>query len=535
MKRASKSISKNDPEKEIFINPNIYLLTITKYNKNQKYKLFSFFIIILIITSFFGIYFNKRRKKQHRSIQSYPKKFIKNKNIFISNNSSIVYNNITIKDSEFSKYIKMLPHLSPDLNIYPNSIEEIFNARQIYISDSKISTEYIKFLRPINETQEQKYQKRYSENETFIDSNIFKKREEQYDYKNFCRLALDEVLIDDYKINYENKPMISVVVPSYNKKDILLKSIRSIQNQNFKNIEIIIVNDCSNDNSTEVFNYLLKTDPRIRIFHHMTNLGVWRTRLDGIFYSRGQYIILFDAGDLYEDNYVLLDAYNVIKKYNLDSCKFLFRIIRSFRTLYYSLDSFRVGNNTNIVYGSENISALNTKVFSFWGNIWNRLVRANIYTKSILLLNDLTLNIHKNVWDDIWFNNIVHKASFSYTIIQRTGYVYLQDGRGEGSPDSITLEQKSKKVKEWVGFLYYDYNFLERNNTKTYIINKLRKYNESDPVLQLKNFRAHFEVLNNLLNALVKDPELSKSKRNYCMQLLNESKLREKEFAQEKM
>jgi len=62
----------------------------------------------------------------------------------------------------------------------------------------------------------------------------------------------------------------------------------------------------------------------------MTNMGCWRSRLDGILYSRGKYIILFDAGDLYEDNYVLLDAYNVIEKYNLDSCKFLFRVLRNF-------------------------------------------------------------------------------------------------------------------------------------------------------------------------------------------------------------
>ena len=352
MKRASNSILKNDPDKEIFINSNKFLIKINKSNKNHKFILLSSFILILLIISSFSIYFIKKLKKQ-KSLQPYPIKIIKNENIYISNNSSIVYNNCTIKDPALSKYKKMLPHLSPDLNIYPNSIEEIFNARQIYITDSKISTEYIKFLRPINETEEEKYKKRYSENETFIDSNIYKKRKDQYDYRNFCKLALDEILIDDYKINYENKPMISVVIPSYNKQNTLLKSVRSVQNQNFKNIEIIIVNDCSSDNSTEVFNYLLKTDPRIRIFHHMTNLGVWRTRLDGIFYSRGQYIILFDAGDLYEDNYVLLDAYNVIEKYNLDSCKFLFRIIRSFKTLNHSYNSFRVGKNTNIVYGID--------------------------------------------------------------------------------------------------------------------------------------------------------------------------------------
>ena len=145
------------------------------------------------------------------------------------------------------------------------------------------------------------------------------------------------------------------------------------------------------------------------------------------------------------------------------------------------------------------------------------------------------MNLHKNVWDDVWFNKIVHKASFSYAIIERTGYVYLQDGKGAGSPNSITLEQKSHKVKEWVGFLYYDYNFLDRYNAKEYIINKLRNYNDTHRVLKLKNFRAHFEVLNNLLEALIKDPELNKTNREYCKQLLIESKQREKKFAKNKI
>ena len=83
----------------------------------------------------------------------------------------------------------------------------------------------------------------------------------------FAKFCLEEKLIYSNKIEYDNRPLISIILPSYNKKNILMKSIRSIQNQSFKNIEIIIVNDCSTDNSKKVFEYLLETDPRIRIFH----------------------------------------------------------------------------------------------------------------------------------------------------------------------------------------------------------------------------------------------------------------------------
>ena len=263
----------------------------------------------------------------------------------------------------------------------------------------------------------------------------------------------------------------------------------------------------------------------------MTNMGCWRSRLDGIIYSRGKYIILFDAGDLYEDNYVLLDAYNVIEKYNLDSCKFLFRLIRSFKTLHYSSVFFHVGNRAKIVYEPENIKALNTKVFSFWGNIWNRLVRANIYIKALLLLNEILLNIHKNVWDDVWFNNIVHRVSYSYAIFERVGYVYLQDGYGEGSPRSITEIQRAKKIKEYIGFLIFDHHFSGNNKTaKNLIIHKLKDYNETHKDLRLQNFRSHFDILNNLLVSLINDPYLSEGRKNYCKKLLDESKFREKMF-----
>jgi len=434
------------------------------------------------------------------------------------------------KESEFSKFKIMLPSLTPDFKLFPSSINEIFNAKQIYISDIRITPEYIRFLRPINETQEKIFPDGiYSTKETIVNKKLFAKRKDQYNYTEFCKLALNEKLINDKIINYNQNPDISVVLPSFNKENMLLKSIRSIQNQKFKNIEIIIVNDCSNDNSYKIFNYLLETDPRIRIFHHITNMGVFRTRLDGILYSRGKYIILFDAGDLYEDNYVLLDAYKIIKKYNLDSCKFLFRLIKSFEDLKNFTLPFHVGEYANIEYKPEAIKAYDVYIFIKCGNIWNRLVRANIYIKGILLLNELMLNVYKNFWDDIWFNELVNKVSDNYTIFERVGYVYYYDGKGEGTLIYETMEQKSKIIKEYVSFLYFDYNFCVDRKCKAIIIRNLKYYNEENSEAQLKNFRSHFGVLNDLLKALINDKDINKEDRKYCKKLLHESKIREKE------
>ncbi len=89
----------------------------------------------------------------------------------------------------------MLPFLTPDLKLSPSSINDFFNARETHISDVGITPEYIGYLRPINETEEKKYLKHYSNNETIIDTKIYEKRKDQYDYQIFNKLALQEKLI----------------------------------------------------------------------------------------------------------------------------------------------------------------------------------------------------------------------------------------------------------------------------------------------------------------------------------------------------
>ena len=344
----------------------------------------------------------------------------------------------------------------------------------------------------------------------------------------FAKLCLEEKLLDSNKIEYKNSPLISIILPTYNKENILIKSIRSIQNQSFKNIEIIIVNDCSTDNSEQKFKYLLETDPRIRIFNHLKNMGCWRSRLDGILYSKGKNIILFDTADLYEDNYVLEDAYNILEKYHLDSAKYLFRLVRSYKNLTKTRIVFHVNENSKIIYGPSNINKFNIFIFKTWGNIWNRLTRANIYIKGIYLLNDYTLNLYKNYWDDVWFNTIIHRVSFSYLIYERIGYIYLSNGKGVGTARTNTEINRDKFIKEKLGFLYFDYNMLPKNDSKKSIIKKLKEYAKNTNSAKLNYLRSKFYVLYNLINLLIEDPYVCKEDKIFSNETLKKYKNKEK-------
>ena len=445
------------------------------------------------------------------------------KNIF---NSYFIYNKPNVNNKTnfndiFTKinYDDILPKISLKNNSIP-SIEDIFNSRELFIYDTYLTRDYIKFIRPINEIEEVKYKKKYSENEEIISPEFFKKRKDQYNYLDFAKLCLEEKLLDSNKIEYNKNPLISIILPTYNKENILIKSIRSIQNQSFKNIEIIIVNDCSTDNSTRLFSYLLDTEPRIRIFNQLKNMGVWKSRLNGILYSRGKYILLFDPGDLYEDNYVLEDAFNLIENYKLDSVKMIFRIIDSFDNLIESNIKFHVYNNSKITYGTSNIEKFNNKVFDYWGNIWNRIVRNNIYIKGLYLLNNFVLNIYKNVWDDEWYNSIINKVSYSFLIVERVSYIYMMDLNGEGSPKKDTEIQKDKIIKEYLAILYFEHNLLPVNDNKRKIIKILKKYDNKYSSIKLNFIKTKFHVLYNLIYMLLKDPFVSKAYKIFLEKLL---------------
>ena len=68
----------------------------------------------------------------------------------------------------------------------------------------------------------------------------------------------------------------------YNQAHCIHKEIRSIQNQSLKNIEIIIIDDCSQDNGTDVIKEFQKNDPRIILISHDMNEGEMKSRTDGI-------------------------------------------------------------------------------------------------------------------------------------------------------------------------------------------------------------------------------------------------------------
>ena len=96
---------------------------------------------------------------------------------------------------------------------------------------------------------------------------------------------------------------VSIIIPVYNAENSLTRTLDSVCNQTYNNIEIILVNDGSKDNSLKICEQFKKTDRRIIIINKK-NGGVSRARNDAIRISSGQYIVFADADDYMENNAV---------------------------------------------------------------------------------------------------------------------------------------------------------------------------------------------------------------------------------------
>ena len=94
----------------------------------------------------------------------------------------------------------------------------------------------------------------------------------------------------------ENKK-ISIVVPIYNVEKYLAECIESIQNQSYKNLEIILVDDESPDNSGKIAEKYASNDERIKVIHKK-NGGLSDARNAGIEVATGDYLMFVDSDDL---------------------------------------------------------------------------------------------------------------------------------------------------------------------------------------------------------------------------------------------
>ena len=146
----------------------------------------------------------------------------------------------------------------------------------------------------------------------YINCQIDKTKENAI--KAFISLNKEEKLTTEKKFEISENPKISIIIPIYNNEQSITSTIRSIQNQNLLDIEIVCINDHSNDTSLKILKNLQKNDPRIGVIRNKSNRGILYNLIDGAMQSSGEYVLFMYPGDYLSRSDALLKLYDIATK-----------------------------------------------------------------------------------------------------------------------------------------------------------------------------------------------------------------------------
>ena len=211
-------------------------------------------------------------------------------------------------------------------------------------------------------------------------------------------------------------PKLSIVIPIYNAEVYLKECLDSIINQTFKNVEIIIVDDCSPDNSEAIVLEYMSKDPRIKYIKHEHNRSVLQARNTGITNATGDYIWCIDP-----DDYIpTLDALQVLVHTinNTQADVIQFNIAHPDPSLVNWLSPL----SDTLITNSQQIKDLffnNMRAF----NLANRIVTNNLYKKAIV---DIRQGLYLNMAEDLFVCSLIMNSANSYIGIQDSLYFYRQ-------------------------------------------------------------------------------------------------------------
>lgn len=96
------------------------------------------------------------------------------------------------------------------------------------------------------------------------------------------------------------KALVSIVTPTFNSEKFIVETIQSVQNQTYQNWEMILVDDCSTDNTVSIVEEIAQKDKRIQIFPQKKNSGTGIARNLALTKATGRYIAFLDADDLWK-------------------------------------------------------------------------------------------------------------------------------------------------------------------------------------------------------------------------------------------
>ncbi|EJR5072598.1 glycosyltransferase family 2 protein, partial [Campylobacter jejuni] len=250
-------------------------------------------------------------------------------------------------------------------------------------------------------------------------------------------------------------PQLSIIIPLFNSCNFISRALQSCINQTLKDIEILIIDDKSKDNSLNMVLEFAKKDPRIKIFQNEENLGTFASRNFGVLHSSSDFIMFLDSDDFL----------------TLDACEIAFKEMKKGFDLL-CFDAFVHRVKTKQFYRFKQDEVFNQKEFleflskqrHFCWSVWAKCFRRDIILKSFEKVKiDECLSYGEDVLFCYVYFMFCEKIAVFKTCIYH--YEFNPNGRYENKNKEILNQNyhDKKKSNEIIRNLSNDFKYEEFN------------------------------------------------------------------------
>lgn len=187
-----------------------------------------------------------------------------------------------------------------------------------------------------------------------------------------------------------NQPLVTVYIPTYNRIKLLKRAVKSVQDQTYKNLEIIIVDDCSTDGTHEYLEQLAKDDKRVRYFLKEINSGACVSRNIAIENATGEFITGLDDDDYYDLNRIN-EFVKSTQGHDMNKIIFfsMYKNIEDKSFLKKIIKLITIKRNVN----KEDL-------------LYNNYIGNQVFVKTVLLKSIGGFDVNLKMWQDLdcWYN-----------------------------------------------------------------------------------------------------------------------------------
>lgn len=239
-----------------------------------------------------------------------------------------------------------------------------------------------------------------------------------------------------------NQPLISINIPVFKCEKYILRCLESVKNQTYKNLEIILVNDCTPDNSIAIINDFVQKNPdlKINIYEHVKNSGLSVVRNTGIKASEGKYIYFLDSDDEITHNCIELLVSNALKT----DAQITIAQNRWINTFDHTTKDFGFPTTAGKKYYNDRLEIFS--IYSdggFPSSSWNKLIK-----KDFITANEIYFVPGLFAQDELWFFHLLLKTE-SLSIIDDITYLYYLHG------ESVIFNRTKKNFENFLTILEY--------------------------------------------------------------------------------